>query len=304
MNELILHHYALSPYAEKIRLCMGLKNLAWSSVDAPMVMPKPDLVELTGGYRRVPVLQIGADIYCDTALIARELDRRFPAPPLFPPGQETVAHALSQWAETTFMMVVFAFFGIGGVFDEEFVEDRRITMVPPGTNLDAAAVLLPTKLLQIRSNLDRLDALLADGRSFLLGEEPCAADLSAFHPVMMLGLHERTAAQLAPYSRVQAWCERVRAIGHGKPSPLESSEAIAIARDATPAAFAGEPVLPEGMKLGDPVLVLPDEYGSGNVKGALAAGGLDEIAVRRQTERAGEVVVHFPREDYAILATG
>lgn len=304
MSDLILHHYDLSPFAEKIRLALGRKSLPWRSVQSPMVMPKPDHVELTGGYRRVPVLQIGADIYCDTHLITRVLDRYQPEPPLAPPGLETIEHALSRWAETTFMMVVLSNFGIGGIFPEEFVEDRRKTMVPPGTDLDAAAVLLPTKLLQIRSNLDRLDALLADGRSFLLGEEPCAADLSAFHPVMMLGLHERTAAQLAPYSRVQAWCERVRAIGHGKPSPFDSAEAIAIARDATPAAFAGEPVLPEGMKLGDPVLVLPDEYGSGNVNGALAAGGLDEIAVRRQTERAGEVVVHFPREDYAILAAG
>ena len=92
MSGLILHHYAMSPYAEKIRLCLGLKDVAWRSVDTPMVMPKPDHVELTGGYRRVPVLQVGADIYCDTACIARELDRRLPQPPLYPPGQETVAH--------------------------------------------------------------------------------------------------------------------------------------------------------------------------------------------------------------------
>ena len=303
MSELILHHYDLSPFAEKIRLALGIKSLPWRSVQSPMVMPKPDQVELTGGYRRVPVLQIGADVYCDTHLITRVLDRVQPDPPLAPPGLETVEHAVSRWAETTFMMVVLSYFGIGGIFPEEFVEDRRKTMVPPGTNLDAAALMVPTKLLQIRSNLDRLDSMLADGRSFLLGQEPSAADLSAFHPIMMLGLHERTAAQLTPFSRIQAWCERVRAIGHGKPTPLDSAEAIAIARDATPVPFVGEPVLPDGMKLGDPVLVLPDEYGSGNVSGALAAGGLDEIAVRRQTERAGEVVVHFPREDYAIIAT-
>ncbi len=302
MRELILHHYDLSPFAEKIRLALGRKGLNWRSVQTPMVMPKPDHLELTGGYRRVPVLQIGADVYCDTHLITRVLDRLQPEPPLAPPGLETVEHAVSRWAETTFMMVVLSFFGIGGIFPEEFVEDRRKTMVPPGTDLDAAAMVLPAKLLQIRSNLDRLETLLADGRAFLLGPEPSAADLSAFHPVMMLSLHERTAEQLAPFARVQAWCERVRAIGHGTPSALDSSDAIAIARDAVPDAFAGEPVLPDGMQQGDPVLVIPDEYGSGNVAGALAAGGLDEIAVRRQTERAGELVVHFPREDYTVLA--
>jgi glutathione S-transferase len=302
--DLILHHYEMSPYAEKIRLAFGHKNLAWRSVQTPMVMPKPDHLELIGGYRRVPVLQIGADVYCDTHCIARVLDRVAPEPPLSPPGLETQVHAVSRWAETTFMMAILALFGIGGVFPEEFVEDRRKTMVPPGMDLDRAGVILPTKLVQIRANLDRLESMLADGRRFLFGAEPTLADLSAFHPLMALGLHARTAALLAPLARVPAWIERVRAIGHGTRSDLSAADAVAIARDATPAPCAGEPVLPDGMKLGTPVVVLPDEYGSGVVAGALAASDLHEIAVRRQTERAGEVVVHFPREDYAVVAAG
>jgi glutathione S-transferase len=304
MSEIILHHYDLSPYAEKIRLAFGRKALTWRSVEAPMVMPKPDHVELTGGYRRVPVLQIGADVYCDTHCIARALDRHFPDPPLVPRGQETVDHAFSRWAETTFMLAVHALFPLGSVFPEAFVEDRRKTMVPPGMSLDSLSVVLPTRLLQIRANLERLERHLADGRSFVLVAEPSLADLSAFHPLLLLMAHPRLAAQLAPLRRVSAWAERVRAIGHGKSTPLSSAEAIAIAAKSEPAAFEGEPVLPEGMKLGDRVLVLADEYGSGNVAGTLAASGLDEIAVRRQGERAGELVVHFPREDYSVIAAG
>ena len=304
MSEIILHHYDLSPFAEKIRLALGRKSLTWRSVATPMVMPKPDHVELTGGYRRVPVLQIGADIYCDTHCIARALDRLFPDPPLSPPGLETVEHALSRWAETTFMMGVLALFGIGGVFSEEFMEDRRKTMVPPGMNLEQTKVILPTKLLQIRANLDRLDHQLEDGRAFLLGSEPSLADLSAFHPLLLLLSHPRTAALLVPLRRVKAWSERVRAIGHGKSTPITSAEAIAIARAARPAAFEGEPVLPDGMRLGQPVVILHDDYGSGTVAGTLAASDLHEIAVRREGERAGELVVRFPREDYSIVATG
>jgi glutathione S-transferase len=304
MSELILHHYDLSPFAEKIRLALGLKGMAWRSVDTPMVLPKPDHFELTGGYRRVPVLQIGADIYCDTHLISRVLDQIQPTPALSPPGLETVEHAVSRWAETSFMMVVLAYFGIGGVFPEEFVEDRRKTMIPPGTDLDAASKILPTKLLQLADNIRRLEVMLGDDRSFLLGESPCAADLSAYHPMMTLGLHDKTRNLLKDAARVQSWMARVSAIGHGDRSPLESAEAIEIARSAEPASFEGEPVLPEGMKLGDPVLVLHDDFGSGNVMGTLAASGPDAIAIRRQGERAGEVVVHFPREDYAIIATG
>jgi hypothetical protein len=121
---------------------------------------------------------------------------------------------------------------------------------------------------------------------------------------MALGLHERTAALLKPLQRVPAWMERVRTIGHGTRSDLDAAGAIAIARDASPARFDGAPVLPDGMALGDPVVVLADEYGSGIVAGKLAASDLHEIAVRRETARAGEVVVHFPREEYAVVAAG
>ena len=84
MSQLILHHYPTSPFAEKIRLIFGYKKLAWHSVIIPRIMPKPDLTALTGGYRRTPVMQIGADIYCDTALIADLLEKIAPAPSLYP----------------------------------------------------------------------------------------------------------------------------------------------------------------------------------------------------------------------------
>ncbi|MGH0030817.1 MAG: glutathione S-transferase family protein [Myxococcota bacterium] len=304
MSDLILHHYAMSPFAEKIRLALGLKDLFWRSVDTPMVLPKPDHFELTGGYRRVPVLQVGADVYCDTHLIARVLDRIQPAPPLAPPGLETVEHAFSRWAETSFMMAILAFFGIGGIFPEEFVEDRTKTMVPPGQDVSAAKMILGSKLVQLRANLARLEHQLSDGRPFMLGDEPCGADFSAYHPVMALAMAPQTASLREPFARVNAWCERVGAVGHGKREDITAADAIAVARDASPAPFDGEPVTPDGIALGTPVVVLPDEYGSGNVAGELAPSGLHEIAVRRRTERAGEVVVHFPREDYAVIATG
>ena len=73
---MILHHYPTSPFAEKIRLIFGHKRIDWQEVIIPMVMPKPDLMPLTGGYRKTPVLQIGADVYCDTALICDVLEDR------------------------------------------------------------------------------------------------------------------------------------------------------------------------------------------------------------------------------------
>src|ERR1700693_6088985 len=101
MADLILHHYASSPFSEKIRLVLGYKNLAWKAVIIPRIMPKPDVVALTGGYRRTPVLQIGADIYCDTALICDVLEHRQPSPTLHPPGSKGADRIIAQWADST-----------------------------------------------------------------------------------------------------------------------------------------------------------------------------------------------------------
>jgi glutathione S-transferase len=300
MAGLILHHYDMSPFAEKARLMFGLKGLAWHSVQIPIVMPKPDLTELTGGYRRTPVMQIGADIYCDTKVCAQTLERLWPEPSLFPSGDEATVWGLARWAETSFMMAVTAFLGVGGLFDEAFVEDRK--KMAPHLDLSAATVVAPAKLLQLRSNLDRLERQLADGRPFLLGEATSLADLAAYHSHMFLRYHPLTAALLEPLKHVPAWLARVAEIGHGERSELDSADAIAIARAATPAPIEGEPVgLPEGLAPGDAVIVMPEEMGSGPVAGELLATGVHEIAVRRTSERAGELVVHFPREDYLVV---
>jgi len=300
MSDLVLHHYDMSPYAEKVRLMFGLKGLAWRSVQIPMVMPRPDYTELTGGYRRVPTLQIGADLYCDSKLCAQVLERLHPEPSLFPGGDEALVWGLSRWAETSFMMVVLIFLGEGGVFDEAFVADRK--KMVPGLDVERIKTIVPAKLLQLAQNLERLEAQLADGRPYLLGARPSLVDLAAFHSTNFMKLHPKTAALLAPHTRVQDWLERVPGLGHGQRSELGSEDAIGVARDAKPAPFAGRPAaLPEGLAYGDPVTVVPEEMGSGPVQGELVPSELHEIAVRRETERAGEVVVHFPREDYLVL---
>ena len=99
-GDLILHHYGTSPFSEKVRVAFGIKQASWQSVKIPPMMPKPDLTALTGAYRKTPVLQVGADIYCDTALIARRLEAEKATPTLFPEGKELVVSAFAQWADS------------------------------------------------------------------------------------------------------------------------------------------------------------------------------------------------------------
>src|ERR1700722_14133482 len=97
-QEIIFHNFATSPFSEKVRLVFGMKSLPWRSVEIPSMLPKPLLAPLTGGYRKTPVMQIGADIYCDSQLIIRELERRFPEPSVFPKNKG-FPYGLSFWTD-------------------------------------------------------------------------------------------------------------------------------------------------------------------------------------------------------------
>ena len=128
----ILHHFDQSPFSEKIRLIFGVKNIAWTSVRISRIMPRPDLMPLTGGYRRTPVMQIGADIYCDTQCIMRELERRFPQPSLVPKGYEGLAWSSAMWTDRSFFQntVNLVFGSLADKVPADFIADRKSCAAP------------------------------------------------------------------------------------------------------------------------------------------------------------------------------
>jgi glutathione S-transferase len=304
MTDIILHHYDTSPYAEKVRTGLGLKGLAWASVELPQIMPKPNLTALTGGYRKTPVLQIGADIYCDSQLIMRELERRHPTPSFYPAGRGA-ADALAWWAEKTMFLpaVSIAFAKRPEVLPKGFLEDRAKFS---GRNIDPVVMLaaVPNQLDQLRAHFDWLDQTLADGRSFLQGRAVGLSDLAAYHPVWYLRQNfGSAAAPLDGFPRLLSWAERVAAIGHGRRSPMTSEQALDVARTATSIAKASTDAKdPTGRKPGQVVSVTPDDTGRDPVIGELVTSGIDEIVIRRRDPAIGEVCVHFPRAGFVVTA--
>jgi glutathione S-transferase len=302
MTDIILHHYDTSPYSEKVRLGFGLKGLAWASVELPQIMPKPNLTALTGGYRKTPVLQIGADIYCDSQLIMRELERRYPTPSFYPAGHGA-ADALAWWAEkTTFSPAAGILFAKKpDALPEGFLEDRARFS---GRNIDPIAMTaaVPNLLDQLRAHFDWLDQMLADGRSFLQGPAAGLADLAAYHPVWFLRQNFGSeAAPLDGFPRLLAWAERIAAIGHGSRSQMSAQQALDVARDATSIARATvDPRDPIGRKPGQTVTVTPDDTGRDPVVGELVASDGHEIVIRRSDREIGEVCVHFPRAGFVV----
>ena len=302
MTDIILHHYDTSPYSEKVRLGFGLKGLAWASVELPQIMPKPNLTALTGGYRKTPVLQIGADIYCDSQLIMRELERRYPTPSFYPAGHGA-ADALAWWAEKTMFSpaVSIVFAKRPDTLPEGFLEDRAKFS---GRNIDPIAMMaaVPNLLDQLRAHFDWLDQMLADGRSFLQGPAAGLADLAAYHPIWFLRQNfGSAAAPLDGFPTLLTWAERIAAIGHGGRSQMSARQALDLARDATSIATATvDSQDPNGRKPGQTVTVTADDTGRDPVVGELVASDVHEIVIRRSDREIGEVCVHFPRAGFVV----
>jgi glutathione S-transferase len=303
VSDLILHHYPMSPFAEKTRLILGFKQLAWRSVQIPPVMPKPDVIALTGGYRKTPVLQIGADIYCDTALIARVLEARQPTPTLYP-VDAPMAVPLAQWADSSLFQVavVWALQPAGapaimaGIPPEQmkvFAADRaamRANAPRPGL-ADGAA--------QLRGHLSAIAAQLSQRGPWLFGAAPCIADFSVAHCLWFIRRAPPVASLLDDYPAIGPWLDRVLAIGHHAQTEMSSTEAIAVAAAASghaPTAVASG----QGFEPGETVTVAATDYGTDPVVGALVGLSDEEAVVRRIDARAGTVHVHFPRFGFQI----
>lgn len=305
MSDIILHHYAVSPYAEKVRIGLALKGAAWKSVDIPNVMPKPDLMPLTGGYRKTPVMQVGADIYCDTQLIMLELDRRLPSPPFLPKGREGEARAITMWIDRLIFSpavgVVMSQVPVAERFGEAFMKDRAEFS---GRSFDPERLraALPLVRDQTYALLSIAETMLADGRAFLLGSEPSLPDCALYNPVWFIQQQVgATAAPLDRLPRIVAWSERMKArSGGGKRTDIGAAEALAIAKAATPEKTGVDAADPSGLKAGQKLTVTPDDTGKVPVTGELVGLAGDRISLRRHDERVGEVVVHFPRAGYFV----
>jgi glutathione S-transferase len=306
MTEPILHHYPSSPFAEKIRLVLGYKQLAWRSVHIPIVMPKPDLTALTGGYRKTPVLQVGADIYCDTALICDVLEHLQPEPTLYPAHNKGMARVLAQWSDTTLFWTAMAYSlapkGMAQMFAQAGPE------VAKAFGADRAAMRLATPRIRpgdatgaYRSYLRRLANML-EMQDFLLGPQPCVADFAAYHALWFTRTQTPVLADVFDATPgVLAWLDRMAAIGHGTSTRLSAGDAIALAAQSTPLPLQGGGLQDDhGIALGTQVSISSNDFGPEPTTGELVAATRMHYTLRRVDPRAGTVHVHFPRIGYVL----
>ncbi|KAI1786679.1 hypothetical protein LXA43DRAFT_1032860 [Ganoderma leucocontextum] len=188
----ILYHYDASPIARKVKNILTIKRIPHLRVEVPMTLPRPDLADRLGvRYRRIPVLAIGRDVYCDSSLIASVLERNF-APAQ---GFGTIfPRRKGGGAADTGMIKAFAMsyadraLGTLGSqtlpyhkFKPEFLDDRSDWF---GAKVDPQAILdnQPAVISALSSHLALIEEQLCDGREWLADTEtPSLADISVHY---------------------------------------------------------------------------------------------------------------------------
>lgn len=311
MPDLILHHYPSSPFSEKIRLALGFKQQAWKSVLIPPIMPKPEVLALTGGYRRTPFLQVGADIYCDSALICDVLEHVQAEPTLYPPHLKGVARVFAQWADTTLFWAAMAYNlqprGAAHVFAKAppeaakaFGEDRK------AMSANMVRLRPADATSAYRSYLRRI-ANMVEEHDYLFGAEPCVADFSTYHALWYTRVQVPLLADILNATpAVAEWMDRLAAIGHGNPDPFRAADAITVAQGAEPmppgqnllidSAFQDD----HGIALGTRVTITAESFGPEPTEGQLIAATRTHYTLAREEPRVGAVHVHFPRIGYVL----
>lgn len=304
MSGLILHNYAMSPFAEKMRSMLGYSQLEWQSVTTREMPPRPMLARLAGGYRKIPVAQIGADVFCDTRVIASEIAALSNKPLL---ALENCSPDVQAFVKEVDLEVFFACIMAGGskrlrdkvrqsmsLLDIARFAWDRINMGR------TAKVKMPgprSAMPKVLAHLQRMEGLIK--QDFLFGTEPCHGDFSAYHSLWFIrDLGERSF--INDYPNTIAWMDRMKAFGHGKRIDISAEAALEQARAAQPRPIPADYL--QDALIGKQVSIAPSDYGRDATTGKLVGSSPQRWILARESGDLGTVHVHFPKQGFAISA--
>ncbi|MCB1684550.1 MAG: glutathione S-transferase family protein [Pseudomonadales bacterium] len=304
-----LHHYPPSLFSEKVRALLGYLQLEWHSVIIPPIMPRPDLMPLSGGYRKTPIMQIGANVYCDSEIICRRLAELAGDQSLYAQGFN--AERVARWADTELFRTVVALnfrpqaiaaqmSRMSAADIEAFQKDRAdLSAGAPIVSVDPAAAEA-----QFKGLLQSLENSLA--AEFLFGDTPGIADFSLYHCLWFVAGNAANASLLEGWPKIQAYMQRIAEFGHGKPTEMSSREALTVGMNAEPVAPANarvDPRIAGDLHAGDPVTVAANDYGRNPIAGSLVSWTANEIVIQRNDPKVGAVMIHFPNIGFEVTAT-
>lgn len=294
-------------------------------------MPRPDLEALGVNYRRIPVVAIGEDIYCDTLLILQKLEQFYPAesdggsdgikPRLgaVTPEMKALELLLEKWTDVlVFPRAAADCIPLDHplVQDEKFIKDRA-ELWGESWDRETRAKKRPVALVNMRECFDLLEnTILGDGREWIGGSEgPTLLDIHSawiFDWMMQLdGSWPEDLISSKRYSKTFAWCGRYRQAvdgASGKNEVIEGPEAYkrVMAAGAVESRLTGvDGHDPLGLKEGDTVKVAPMDTGyTAAETGQLLVLDAMEVVIETKTKPkegpADSIRLHCPRWNFSI----
>ena len=305
MSEFILHHYWPSPFAHKIRLAFGLAEVEWNSVEIPRIPPKPNLMPLTAGYRRTPVLQIGADVFCDTQNIICAIGNEGFKERLFPEGCMNKALVFSSWIDDTVFELAARIVITNSInaAPKEFIQDRGDLYFEKGWSQEKLYQKLPSVILQLDAKLKIIDDILGEG-SHIFSSKLSYADISVGYLIWFIrGRWNEGAKILSKYKNLLRVEEEINNLNYKNCKDMRSSEALELANKLTPKSPNGvNSNVYSHLEIGQNVRIKP----SGESSDPIVSGDLRyldsmTIAINHYSVEAGNVAIHFPVSGYEIL---
>jgi glutathione S-transferase len=202
-----LYQFELSQYSEKVRLILDYKGLAYRKIEVTPGVGQLEVFRLSG-QRKVPVLKDGETVISDSTAIAMYLDRKYPDRPLIPtdPKERGVCLLIEEWADESIgaksRKVLYGALSQNPSFRTSILPNTTpdflktaVSAVPPevldimgmGVGLGAEAIKEAKDAL--KQDLEALSLLLLD-RPYLVGSQPCLADLAVAGVSLLLKFPE------------------------------------------------------------------------------------------------------------------
>ena len=303
MTTLILHHYPMSPFSEKIRAMLGYADVSWQSCITREMPPRPLLARLAGGYRKIPVAQMGADIFCDSHIIAAEIAQLSNKPALDLNNLDAAQQAFITKVD---LDLFFACLFAAGTMKLNIKVLKAMSLLDVGRflldriNMGRKAKVRAVSPLKAK---ELVIAHLADleqrlSQDFLFGKTPTHADFSTYHTLWFI--HELAESPLLQgHPRLLNWMAQMKGFGHGTSRQINEVQALKAAQ-AEPRIIANE--YRQYALIGQTVSIAPADYGCEPTTGVLVGVMPNRWIIARQDAELGTLHIHFPRQGYQLTA--
>jgi len=167
---IILYDYETSPYAKKVRMVLDTAGIPYQRCNQPRILPRPDLTDLGITYRRIPLLSIGKDVYCDSSLIISTLQDAFPDKAL---KSSPADAAYDVFGSRTFIDGLYMF--PMDKLEPNFKKDRE-SIFPALLRNDLGSIK-PSALSEFRCTMDVVETHFLHEGPFIGGEGLSLADV-------------------------------------------------------------------------------------------------------------------------------